>query len=56
MHRRPLSGPSQGLLPLSRRAWGIVLAFLLVVMCVLIAWGQWYAIHVNVPRLESRTR
>jgi len=55
MHRRPLSARSRGLLPLSRRAWGIVLTFLLVIMCVLIAWGQWYAIHVNVPRYQSRT-
>jgi TRAP-type C4-dicarboxylate transport system permease small subunit len=36
-----------------RRTWGLVLALLFVVMCALIAWGQWYAVHVNVPRYKA---
>jgi TRAP-type C4-dicarboxylate transport system permease small subunit len=40
--------------PQARRAWTIVIAILFVVMCAMIAWSQWYAIHVNVPMYESK--
>ncbi|MGC1381522.1 MAG: hypothetical protein WA814_10940 [Candidatus Baltobacteraceae bacterium] len=35
------------------RALLVVLA-LIVVMCVMIAWAQWYAIHVNVPMYRAQ--
>lgn len=35
------------------RALAIVIA-LLAVICGMIAWSQWYAIHVNVPKFEAR--
>ena len=35
-----------------RRAWGIGLVLFFLVMCGMIAWSQWYAVHVNVPRYE----
>lgn len=38
---------------MSRRGWGVVLAVLFFIMCGLIAWGQWYAEHVNVPRFSA---
>lgn len=41
----------------SRRRWAIVIAVVIfVVMCGMIAWSQWYAIHVNVPMYQSRDR
>jgi hypothetical protein len=42
----------RNLSPRARAAWtyGLIAVFLL--MCALIAAGQWYAIHVNVPRYE----
>ncbi|MHB8147726.1 MAG: hypothetical protein ACYDGM_10775 [Vulcanimicrobiaceae bacterium] len=42
------SGMSAG----KRRAWGIGLVLFFLVMCGMIAWSQWYAVHVNVPRYE----
>ena len=39
----------------SRRALAVLL-FLFIVMCGLIAWSQWYAIHVNVPRYQAQHR
>jgi hypothetical protein len=36
--------------PKRRAAWGWILLVLFVLMCVMIAWSQWYAYHVNVPR------
>ena len=39
----------------SRRRWAIAIAAVVfVVMCGMIAWSQWYAIHVNVPMYQSR--
>jgi len=35
------------------RALAIV-TVVLVVICGMIAWSQWYAIHVNVPMYEAR--
>ncbi|MGA8475183.1 MAG: hypothetical protein WB681_08955 [Candidatus Cybelea sp.] len=35
----------------------MVLAIVIVlfaVMCGMIAWSQWYAIHVNVPKYQSQ--
>jgi hypothetical protein len=38
-----------------RRIWGLWIALMAVlVMCGLIAWGQWYAVHVNVPRYSHQ--
>lgn len=39
-----------------RRAWGVGLILFFVVMIGMIAWSQWYAIHVNVPRYEARDK
>ncbi|HEY9085027.1 MAG TPA: hypothetical protein VIN40_03685 [Candidatus Tyrphobacter sp.] len=39
---------------MSRGRWAILLGFLFLVMCAMIAWAQWYALHVNVPRYEQR--
>jgi len=39
----------------SGRRWALVIIVaLFVIMCGMIAWSQWYAIHVNVPMYESR--
>ena len=38
--------------PRRRRAWGIGLIAAFLVMIGAIAYSQWYAIHVNVPRYE----
>jgi hypothetical protein len=43
-----------GMSPKTRRAWGIGIIVFFVVMCGMIAWSQWYAIHVNVPKYESK--
>jgi hypothetical protein len=40
--------------PQAQRAWTIIIVMLFVVMCVMIAWSQWYAIHVNVPMYQSK--
>ncbi|HTA37845.1 MAG TPA: hypothetical protein VK760_02155 [Candidatus Acidoferrales bacterium] len=40
--------------PRARRNWGIGIVVFFVVMCGMIAWSQWYAIHVNVPAYESK--
>ncbi|MFY9719558.1 MAG: hypothetical protein WAK16_07925 [Candidatus Cybelea sp.] len=37
----------------SRRAY-VVLLVLFVAMCAAIAWSQWYAIHVNVPKYRAQ--
>ncbi len=39
--------------PQKRRAWGIGVVLFFVLMCGAIAYSQWYAIHVNVPRYEA---
>lgn len=39
--------------PVGSRALVIVLV-VLGIMCGLIAWSQWYAIHVNVPLYEAK--
>jgi hypothetical protein len=41
--------------PRARRGWAIGLVVFFVVMCGMIAWSQWYAIHVNVPAYEARS-
>jgi hypothetical protein len=38
----------------SRRAWGIGLIAFFLVMIGMIAFSQWYAIHVNVPRYQAQ--
>ena len=40
--------------PRARRAWGIGIIVFFVVMCGAIAYSQWYAEHVNVPRYEAQ--
>lgn len=39
--------------PRKRRAWEIGLTIFFIVMCGLIAYGQWYAVHVNVPKYQK---
>lgn len=46
------SGMSAG----KRRAWAIGLILFFVVMVGMIAWSQWYATHVNVPRYQAESR
>lgn len=41
---------------MSRKTWGIVVAVLFVVMCGAIAYSQWYALNVNVPRYEAKMK
>jgi hypothetical protein len=36
------------------RAWAIAILLIFIVMCVMIAWSQWYAIHVNVPMYRAQ--
>jgi len=38
----------------TRRAWAIGLVAFFIIMCAAIAVSQWWAIHVNVPKYESR--
>ncbi len=45
-----------GMPPRSRRAWGIGLILFFLVMLGMIAWSQWYAVHVNVPRYEAKMK
>ncbi|MFY9631652.1 MAG: hypothetical protein WAJ94_08620 [Candidatus Cybelea sp.] len=37
----------------SRRVLAVLL-FLFLLMCGMIAWSQWYAIHVNVPMYRAQ--
>lgn len=39
--------------PEARRRWGIGIVLFFVVMCGAIAYSQWYAVHVNVPRYQA---
>jgi len=43
------SGGGQPRAAARRRLALVVVVVLFVVMCGMIAWSQWYAIHVNVP-------
>jgi TRAP-type C4-dicarboxylate transport system permease small subunit len=43
-----------GLSPRGRRAWAIGILIIFIVMCAMIAWSQWYAIHVNVPMYRAK--
>lgn len=38
----------------ARRWWAIGGTIFFIVMCAAIAWSQWYAYHVNVPRCQQR--
>jgi hypothetical protein len=40
--------------PAARRRATIGLIVFFVVVCGLIAWSEWYAEHVNVPRYEAK--
>lgn len=40
--------------PKARRGWAIGLVVFFVVMCGAIAYSQWYAVHVNVPRYQAQ--
>jgi hypothetical protein len=51
--RRGMSRHS-GMTPQQRRAWGIGLVVFFAVMCGMIAWSQWYAVHHNVPYYEHK--
>ena len=41
-----------GMSPAKRRAWGYGLVAFFILMLGMIGYSQWYAINVNVPRLE----
>jgi hypothetical protein len=43
-----------GMSPGKRRAWGIGIAAFFIVMCAAIAYSEWYAYNVNVPRYERQ--
>lgn len=43
-----------GMSPKARRGWGVGLILFFVVMCGMIAYSQWYATHVNVPKYEAQ--
>ena len=45
-----------GMSPKARRAWGIGLIVFFVVMIGMIAWSQWYAVNVNVPKYEAKMK
>jgi hypothetical protein len=49
-----VSRPSTPRSPRARRLWTIGLIAFFVVVCGMIAWSQWYAEHVNVPRYEAK--
>jgi hypothetical protein len=55
---RPSREPSEeGTSRRRSRQRSVVLAILIAlfaVMCGMIAWSQWYAIHVNVPKYQSQ--
>jgi len=37
-----------------RRSWAFAIVIILfVIMCGMIAWSQWYAINVNVPKYNA---
>ncbi len=40
--------------PAKRRAWGYGLIAFFVVMIGMIAFSQWWAVHVNVPAYERQ--
>ncbi len=42
--------------PGKKRAWGAGLIVLFVVMIGMIAWSQWYAENVNVPRYQAQAK
>jgi len=42
--------------PQKRRAWAIGIVAFFIIMCAAIAIAQWWAVHVNVPKYESRAR
>ncbi len=42
--------------PGKRRAWSVGLIAVFVIMVGMIAWSQWYAVNVNVPRYESQAK
>ncbi len=48
--RSALAAPRPQLV--TKRNLEILLAVLFLIMCGLIAYGQWYAIHVNVPHYQ----
>ena len=39
--------------PRAKRAWGIGILVFFAVMCGAIAYSQWYAVHVNVPKYQA---
>jgi DNA-binding transcriptional regulator of glucitol operon len=41
--------------PEKKRAWGIGVVVFFLVMCAMIAWSQWYAYHVNVPKYQAQS-
>lgn len=39
--------------PVGSRRVRLVLLLIFILMCGMIAYSQWYAVHVNVPRYEA---
>jgi hypothetical protein len=46
--------PGRPVTPRTRRLWAIGGAAFFILMCLAIAWSQWYATHVNVPECQRR--
>ena len=40
----------------TKRAWGIGVLVFFLVMCGMIAYSQWYAYNVNVPKYQAELR
>jgi hypothetical protein len=39
--------------PQKKRAWGIGVLVFFLVMCGMIAYSEWYAYNVNVPKYQA---
>ena len=50
--RLPAKGRLEKLGMVAERSGSSLVLFLM--MCGMIAWSQWYAVHVNVPMYEAR--
>ena len=42
--------------PQKKRAWGIGVLVFFLVMCGMIAYSQWYAYHINVPKYQAQNK
>lgn len=42
--------------PQKKRAWGIGVLVFFLAMCAMIAYSQWYAYNVNVPKYQAERK